>query len=198
MERRSMESLQIEKALLRKEFLKKRTSMSGQSVQEKSRIICRRILQTEWYRQADNILAYMPVRNEVSTLPVLETAFLQGKKLFLPKVCGREMIFCRIRKAEELKKGAFGILEPDGIEAADVTEGLMLVPGTAFDRTGGRLGYGGGFYDRYLAGKTGFVLLGLCYEEQLAARLPLSEYDRRVAAVVTEKQIYITTSERRS
>lgn len=98
------------------------------------------------------------------------------------------MFFCRIDSTEELKPGRYGILEPDPKKSLDHTDwqtALCLVPGIAFDRLGYRLGYGKGYYDRFLAGKK-IVAAGLCYRELVQQELPREPHDQRVQILITE------------
>ncbi len=179
-----------EKAALRRQLLDCRESMAPPDRREKSSQICSYILQWAVYQQAEQILAYMPVRGEVSLLPVMKSALRHGKRLYLPRVTGKEMEFYQTADLEDLEQGAFGIPEPaPRIPLTDPT-GLVLVPGVGFDPGGNRMGYGGGYYDRYLLQNPGFFTAGVCYERQLQEKIPKEEWDVPLQAVITEKGIY--------
>lgn len=129
---------------------------------------------------------------EADTQRLLAVALLAGREVFVPRcLSGREMGFFRIFRMEDLKPGRFGILEPDPARCPpmEVEEGfdgaLCLAPGVAFDAGGFRLGYGKGYYDRFLAGKK-IVCVGLCYRELVLERLPADEHDQRVGFLATE------------
>lgn len=178
------------KAQLRKYFLEARKSMTIESVNAFSNVICSYILESDLYKKAQTILAYMPIRNEVDTVPIIRQCLEDGKNLYLPKVQGKEMIFYKIDSFDDLHAGAFGILEPKERNPIDRREGLMLVPGVAFSKGGFRIGYGGGYYDRYLEKDHGFTTVGLLYELQLSDDISPDIHDIQLHYIVTEKEIH--------
>ena len=165
------------------------------SVGEKIRMdeeICRRLLAAREYAAADSLLLYSPLAGEVDIRPVIRRALAEGKRVALPR-CGAEgeMTFYEVRSLDELHPGSFGILEPDADASRQVERdagALCLLPGLAFDRAGGRLGYGMGYYDRYLTGYPG-VKIGAVYSALLMEQLPRDCYDLPVDIVVTEKGV---------
>lgn len=150
--------------------------------------ISRRILESPWFLQANNVMAFCAIRPEPDLQMVLEAALEQRKTFLLPR-CEADgtMTARRIGDLSELVIGAYGIREPDaGAEVFPPEElGLILTPGLAFDRRGGRLGRGKGYYDRFLP-KTNAVTVGVCFGDRLLAQLPMESHDHRVNAVVTE------------
>ena len=142
----------------RKYFRKLRDQLSPEEVETKSEVICRKIAELPEFIEADAILSYMAFRNEVDMKYIMSTARGLGKKIFLPRMDGEDMEFHLAEGKEELVKNSLGILEPDpgSPMLPDVmpkgSKLLMLMPGLAYDRSHHRLGYGGGYYDRYLAG----------------------------------------------
>lgn len=171
---------------LRRQFLNKRESLSVDQAKQWSSSICAHILESHFYQSADTILAYMPIRNEVDIRGILERSLKDKKALFLPKVQGKEMRFYQVKDLQMLHPGAYGILEPEERNPLDVSKGLMLVPGVAFSKNGFRIGYGGGFYDRYLCEKNQIVTVGVCYEQQLCSQLTPEVFDQPVDELVTE------------
>lgn len=137
------------------------------------------------YQQAASIFGYLSYNQEVRTLPILRQAQRDGKRVAVPKVCGEEMKFLWLDDLSAARPGAFGIPEPpdDAPEAGDETA-LVLMPGLAFDREGRRCGYGGGYYDRYLAEHPGHTLLALCYDFQLFEHLETEAHDLPVDYVL--------------
>ena len=176
------------KAALRKELAARRNALADRGA--KSRAIEKQVLALPEYLQADRLLLYLSAGSEVDTWGLLEKALCQGKAVFAPRCLDGEgrMAFYRVRSREELKKGRFGIWEPDPSVCPPLEEpggALCLVPGLAFDRAGYRLGYGKGYYDRFLAAHA-VEAVGLCYGELLLPRLPRQPLDRRVGRRVTE------------
>ena len=142
-------------------------------------------LQSELYRQAKTIYGYLPYNQEVRTVPMLEQAIRDGKRVAVPKVYGDEMRFIYIEDLSLVEKGYSGIPEPvaDSPVADDPTA-LVLMPGLAFDPQGHRIGYGGGFYDRFLAAEPNHPTLALCYRFQLLPQLETEEFDIPVDCVL--------------
>ena len=109
------------------------------------------------------------------------TAYASGKHVAVPKVQGEIMHFYEITALSDCVPGAFGILEPAGEEKDRIaTPGFMLVPGLAFDKNGNRLGYGGGFYDKYLASHEEIITAALGYDFQIVEKVPSESHDRRM------------------
>lgn len=161
------------------------------------------VIDMQEYRDAEVILAYASYRSEVDTLGLMRRALQDGKLLFAPKVAGRDMEFWRITAPEDLRAGYRGIPEP----RADVSfpewlagredrtrpcRVMMWMPGAAFDRERHRIGYGGGFYDRYLAGfspRCRLFVAALAYDCQILEKIPHEAHDRKPDRIVTEKHI---------
>lgn len=195
---------------LRSKYLACRDGLSFRERKEKSQRI-KELLQGEiFYQQAQAVLVYMDYRSEVITTGLVEDLFAEGtKRIFAPKVEGMDISFYEVGSMEDFIKGYQGIREPRGEEEKLFVPGkckgqniLVLVPGAVFDRQRGRLGYGKGFYDRFL-GKLSeavekggweeegaFVCsAGLAFDCQLAKKIALEAHDRRVDMIVTETGI---------
>ncbi len=149
----------------------------------------------EQYRTAELVLCYVSSEKETDTLELIVRALADGKKVACPR-CDKNthtMTFHEISSLNQLKPGAYGIFEPleelPGAQSGEVQNSICIVPGLAFDRLGGRLGYGGGYYDRFLAGYSGCAI-GLCPSDCLsAAILPADKYDLPVDMVITDMEI---------
>ena len=140
----------------------------------------------ELYKKADTIYGYLPYNQEVRTVPMLEQAIADGKRVAVPKCYGEEMRFLYINDfVNEVAPGYAGIPEPIADEpVADDKTALVLMPGLAFDPQGHRIGYGGGFYDRFLAEEPDHPTLALCYGFQMVEHLETEEFDIPVNQVL--------------
>lgn len=184
-----------DKSTLRKEYLRVRRDLCDKK--EKDNGIFERLVSLEILEKADLILAYASSPIEVDTRRFIEYTLEKGKMLALP-VCaesGNTMCFYRIESPDCLIPGKYkGIPEPDKTKCKIATIGdntVCLVPGLSFDKSGYRLGFGKGYYDRFLSENT-VRTVGLCYEECMRETLPSDIHDKRVSVIVTEKEIYKT------
>lgn len=153
------------------------------------------LLSLPLYKTADILFIYCSIGSEADTAGIILEALACGKKVALPKCMNREgeMNFYIVdRIGSSLTKGAFSINEPDDEicePACDSEKSLCIVPGLAFDKKGNRLGYGKGYYDRFLSRFKGSSV-GLCFDKCLCEELPCDKYDRRVDTIITESTIY--------
>ena len=175
----------MDKKQLRGMIREKKRAMTLAQIQEKSAQLCQQFMQTEQYRNAKTIYGYLPYNQEVRTEAILLQAIADGKNVAVPKVYGDEMRFICISDLEGLEKSDMGIPEPiaDAPVAADPTA-LVLMPGLAFDREGHRIGYGGGYYDKFLAQEPGHPTIALCYDFQMLDALETQEFDIPVDCVL--------------
>lgn len=175
----------MDKSALRKYIREQKRAMTPEQIQEKSRRLAELFLDSEAYRQAKTVYGYLPYNQEVRTVPMLEQALRDGKQVAVPKVYGDEMKFIYLTDLSAVEKGYSGIPEPvaDGPEADDPTA-LVLMPGLAFDPQGHRIGYGGGFYDKFLSAEPTHPTLALCYDFQVLPVLETEEYDIPVDCVL--------------
>ncbi len=195
-----------EKKLLRREYRKKRAGLSPEEVSCLSRKICSNIEGLAAFQKADAVLCYMAYRNEVDLGLLMDRARDLGKQIFIPRVEGDRMDFYLYQRDDVLQVSGYGIEEPlpdnPGLWDLYPVGGriLMVMPGLAFDAGGNRLGYGGGFYDRYLAEyeNKGMITLAAAYSLQLSDRpLPAEPRDIRPDYIVTEDNILEVKNERR-
>lgn len=175
----------MDKKQLRSEIRARKRAMTEAEIVEKSRILTEKFLATDFYRNARTVYGYLPYNQEVRTVPLLEQAIRDGKQVAVPKVYGEEMKFILMDDLTEVEKGYAGIPEPvaDGPVAEDKTA-LVLMPGLAFDPQGHRIGYGGGFYDKFLASQPGHPTVALCYDFQMFPHLETEEFDKSVDLVI--------------
>ena len=190
-----MQSLKEQKRQLRLIYNSRRKAIVPSEWEYKSRAICARIVKMSSFCEEENILVYVASKdNEVYTRAIIQSALTAGKHVLIPvigPVLGT-MRWSRLSDMDSLVRGRFGLLEPASDEACIVPvpeKGLCLVPGIAFTRDGWRLGYGGGYYDRFLDRFRG-ISVGLAFELQLAPALPRDENDRPVAFLATEAGWY--------
>ena len=176
----------MDKTELRRRIREKKRAMTPEEIEERSRELGRKFAATEAYRKAKTVYGYMPYNQEVRTAAILRQAQRDGKRVAVPKVFGDEMKFLWLDDLSAVAPGAYNIPEPiaDGPEADDETA-LVLMPGLAFDPEGHRCGYGGGFYDKYLAAHPKHVTLALCYDFQMFAHLDVDDYDIPVQYVLS-------------
>lgn len=187
----------ISKQELRSRYLNYRNQLSINERREKSAEIWRLLKEEAVYQNAGIILVYMDYRSEVMTTGLVEELFeKKEKRVFAPKVEGMDIRFYEVYGMEEFRDGYQGIREPEGEEnrlfTAQMTaqeECLLLVPGAVFDRERGRMGYGKGFYDRYLAAFPELHSAALAFECQIAKRVPIEAHDMKPDIIVTDKGI---------
>lgn len=137
------------------------------------------------------IYLYLDIRNEAGTRPILEELWKRGIRTAVPRVEGRDMIFYEIAGMEDVSPGCMGILEPvSGLKQAQAVRSLVVVPGVAFDSFGGRMGYGGGFYDRFFQREPDHPKWGLAYEFQMVEAVPREPWDMKIDLVITPNGIW--------
>ena len=175
----------MNKQELRKKIREQKRAMSPEEIESRSAKLGELFLQSDAYRNARTIYGYLPYNQEVRTVPMLEQALKDGKRVAVPKCYGDEMKFIYMDDLTKVEKGYANIPEPiaDGPVADDETA-LVLMPGLAFDPQGHRIGYGGGFYDKFLAQEPGHPTLALCYEFQMLPCLETEEFDIPVDCVL--------------
>lgn len=175
----------MDKKILRQQIRDKKRALSEEQIVGASQRLAELFFASEQYQKASTVYGYLPYNQEVRTVPMLEQAIRDGKRVAVPKVYGDEMRFIYLDDLSAVEKGYAGIPEPiaDGPIADDPTA-LVLMPGLAFDREGHRIGYGGGFYDKFLAAEPDHPTLALCYEFQMLKHLQTEEFDVPVDCVL--------------
>jgi len=153
--------------------------------------VAARVEALDAFARAGRVALYAALPDELPTRPLFEAVRRHGKSALFPRLAGERLEFAPVERWEELRPGRYGVLEPPPGAAGAGWGDLVLVPGVAFDRTGHRLGRGGGTYDRTFAeAGEGVVLIGVAYEFQLVDEVPHGPGDRRLHAVVTERAFY--------
>ena len=175
----------MDKKELRRAIREKKRAMTEDEIENRSAKLAQLLYASDAYRNAQTIYGYLPYNQEVRTVPMLEQALRDGKRVAVPKVFGDEMKFLYLEDLTQVAKGYAGIPEPiaDEPEARD-NSALVLMPGLAFDPQGHRIGYGGGFYDKFLSAGPNHPTLALCYDFQLLPELETEEHDIPVDTVL--------------
>lgn len=185
--------IKAEKSRLRAHFRKLRNSLTEADREKSDAIIFERLASLPEYKSAKQIFAYASMGSEVDTSRIINRALDDNKAVALPKCkADNELDFYYIASADDLENGAYGISEPKyGLTKAEDLSGLCIVPALLFDRRGFRLGYGKGYYDRFLTRFNG-ITVGVCRDEFIADRLPRYNTDCRVDMIITDKAVYTT------
>ena len=181
-----------EKNVIRKRMKQLRADMTRTERFEKSMQIFEQLITVPEFKRADRIYTYVSMDNEIDTIMLIDYSLSLEKRVFVPRVSGKDMEFYEISDISELNPGYMGIYEPDinGKEPDYSRTGFMCMPGLAFDRSYNRIGYGGGFYDRYLSVENKLYKAALAYEAQLLESIPAQDGDVRPDMIVTEESIY--------
>ena len=187
----------VSRNLIRQMYLNKRDEISEESRTEKSKAITKKVEQNYIKDDCLNYLVYVSVRSEANTYELIKKLIELGKNVYCPRVIENDMEFIKINSIDDLEKGYMGIPEPKAMlkEVYDSSKGeaTAIVPGSVFDITGSRMGYGGGYYDRYLSGKENIFKIGICFEEQIYYNsLSRAKFDVAMNAVVTEERVVET------
>ena len=181
----------MDKAALRRRYRSLRESLSPSQVAEASRAVCRHLAEWPPLAQAHTVMAYLAFRNEIDLSPLFDA--FPDKRWVLPRIAREPSPHLVLHPYDprRLVRHPFGMLEPDPalptVSPEEVE--LVLVPGIAFDRRGYRLGFGGGYYDRFLP-TTPALRVGVTYDELLVERLPVEAWDSRVDWLVTPGGLY--------
>lgn len=181
----------IDKKAMRSEMTKIRESLSVKERAIKDDIIKNKFLESESYKNAQTIFIYVSFASEVGTHEIIKKALLDNKNVCVPKVISQNegMDVILIKSFDELKDGKFGILEPptseNKIDACKID--MVVIPGLAFDISGGRLGYGGGYYDRLLVEvKSNTPKIALAYSSQIIEKVYMNENDIYINRIITD------------
>lgn len=175
----------MDKQSLRRYIRQRKRAMTEEQIVSASRALGEKFAASELYRQAKTIYGYLPYNQEVRTVPMLQRALDEGKRVAVPKCYGDEMRFIYLDDLSQVAPGYCDIPEPIADEpVADDPTALVLMPGLAFTERGDRMGYGGGFYDKFLAAEPNHPTLALCYDFQMVDFIPTEEFDIPVDCVL--------------
>jgi len=179
-----------EKEKIRRRILKLRDALSTKEREEKSRQIKGELFALFDFKAAKTIFFYAAKGNEVETKGMIEESLSSGKKVGLPIVKGKEIFFSQIFNYGKLLPSTFGILEPEEEHPISLDRvDLIIVPGIVFDRQGNRIGFGRGFYDRFLKKVPRVFKIGLAFEIQIVEKIPQASNDIPVDKIITERRI---------
>ncbi|HKM17958.1 MAG: 5-formyltetrahydrofolate cyclo-ligase [Firmicutes bacterium] len=175
----------MEKPILREQLKKMRDQLDPALIRSWNHSLHQKFWRLPQYRQAQTVMLYLSFGNEVDTWPLLKQAWVDGKRVLAPKVrrYPKEIAAVEVAAMTDLEPGFWGIYEPvrdQGVDPGEID--LILVPGLAFNSQGYRLGYGGGYYDRFLPQVKGFAV-GLCYPP-LLREIPVEPWDQAVDCVL--------------
>jgi 5-formyltetrahydrofolate cyclo-ligase len=186
----------VDSKLLRKNTLAKRDSLEKGVLQSKSALIETRVFDIQKFQKAESVFVYVNFRSEVITRGIIERLLQNNKRVTVPITHVSEKRIDAIEITDpkkELVPGYCNILEPkkdiwvsQKVAAKDID--IILLPGSVFDITGGRFGYGGGFYDRFLSSNPKAVRIGLAFELQVVDKVPLQDHDELLDYVITENR----------
>lgn len=186
----------MDKGELRKEIKFKRENLSKEIKLKYDDNIKKALFESEVYKNSKVVFIYVNMDSEINTTEIIKELLSSDKKVAVPKVIPinakeRQMKALKIDSMLQLNEsGAFGILEPS-MECEDISEevDLIIMPGLAFDVKGNRLGYGGGFYDRFLRKYPNGKRVALCYDFQILDEVPREFFDEKVQVIISEKRI---------
>jgi 5-formyltetrahydrofolate cyclo-ligase len=184
--------LKSEKRTLRRHILAQRDGLNAETLGRRSAAIRQALEKVEAYQTAHTVHLFVPFGSEVDTRPILEDLWAREVRAVLPRVArGRQLEHLAVSSWDELEPGAYSIPEPVSRCRAVDPSGvdLILVPGVAFDRKGGRLGYGGGYYDRFLEACPA-PRVALAFDLQMVDEVPREPHDLLVHEILTEKTTY--------
>lgn len=181
------------KTALREKYRSLRQNMPQEIREAADRDIAAQVRKLWQYKRNDVLLTYVSTSIEVDTMRIINQALEDGKRVAVPRCIPgtRNMEFHFISSISDLKPGTFGVLEPDPSTCeivTDLSKGLCIVPAFSYDWKGFRLGYGKGYYDRFLSRFDGNII-GICYSDCVQRSLPHGRYDRAVELLVTENYL---------
>ncbi|GAA6325403.1 5-formyltetrahydrofolate cyclo-ligase [Fusobacterium ulcerans] len=177
----------MEKKSIRNYIREKRESLSYSEVEETSEKITEALLKSSYFEEAETVMSYMSFKNEIDTHEINNAVLSSGKKLILPRTVGKEKMEA-VEYGKGLKRGAMGIEEPIGEEYAGKID-LIIVPGVAFDKEGNRIGFGRGYYDRFLENYSDSVKISIAYDFQLVEKIEAEKHDKKVDIIFLKNNL---------
>lgn len=180
------------KAIIRRRIIDLRDGMSSDDRAYLDGRLCKRVVSSPDILKASVVMIYVSYKSEVDTIEIIKKFLIDGKKVAVPKVTGEDIDFYLIDSLDDLEEGYKGISEPKSGCNKYVPSGdeIIIVPGTVFDKRLFRIGYGKGYYDRYLAKYKGLTAIGLAYDFQVVDEIPVDTWDRGMNFIISEKEIY--------
>lgn len=167
-----------------------RLSYAGSERENAVMAVHNKLFNTDLWKNANSIYTYVSYNGELDTYNIISQAFIENKRVFVPKTNDKSMSFFEIHDIKtDLKPGAYNIMEPVTAGEDISREGLMIIPALAFDTKKYRLGYGGGFYDRYLSRPNTHTKLAIGFDFQIIDKIPADEYDIPMDYIITPSHI---------
>ena len=181
---------EMSKRDIRLEVLEKRARMSPEERALKSRAIGDRLMKTGLWADAKTVFLYMSLPGEVETDRLIAEAWSQGKQVAVPKVTEEGLVFSKLDSFEELSEGSFHVREPREIREISDGRALVIMPGVAFDIKCNRIGYGKGFYDRYLFEHREHPAVAISFDFAVYSKIPSGPHDIKPGLIITESDSY--------
>ena len=176
----------MDKRMLRAMMAEKKQALTARQIELAGKRLAAQFFAHPLYAEAKSIYGYLPFNQEVPLEPILLRARQEGRRVAAPRITEGVMRFFWLDDPAAVRPGVWGIREPDGsCPPADDETALVILPGLAFDSRGFRVGYGGGYYDRYLAVHPKHPTIALCYAFQLVPQIPAQAFDRPAGCVLS-------------
>lgn len=187
---------QEQKSKLRKEILQKRNSLSDSQIASKSKLIQEKIIGRMEFIESRSIGIYVPIGSEVRTNDIIRSALESEKTVLLPRIIIKDLHYFIVEEhdldQDSFDINKFGIKEPKKTKMKSDFIDLLIVPGIVFDSHGYRIGYGYGYYDRFMAEKKFSKSIGLAYDFQVVKNpIPKSEFDKKIDLLITESGVQV-------
>jgi 5-formyltetrahydrofolate cyclo-ligase len=184
----------LSKDQIRQEILRIRNSLTQNEIVSFSNIISKKVISSKVFKKSVLIGTYFPIGSEVNTFEIIKHSLATKKTIGLPRIIdSTSIVFFKIIENSfeviKMRKGKYGILENSTSNSIIEEMDLLIVPGIAFDLQGNRIGYGKGYYDRFLSKRKASYIIGLAFENQIIHKIPKTENDIPVNALFTEKRI---------
>lgn len=181
------------KTEIRKYIKEMKKNLTREEIRLRSNRIAKTLYEKPFYKQAEYIYLYVSYNQEVDTVEIIKHILDDKKRVAVPKIIDKNMDFYEITSLDQLSEGAFGIQEPIGNKPVSedpewASSNLMIIPGLAFDKNGGRIGYGGGYYDRYLHKhpKRIGLKIALAYDFQVLEHIEIESFDEKIDGIITD------------
>lgn len=179
---------------IRNQILGIRKGLQQDEVINVSKAICSRITKQGYLNDISDICLYMPIKNEIDLADLVSICREQQINIWLPRIINHTMDFYKYDETTKLIEGAYHILEPDNEDVLSPNEHtLIIVPGSVFSFNGDRIGYGGGYYDRYMVQYPICTYLAVCYDFQILPEIPCEEHDQKPDIILSEQRIIHTS-----
>lgn len=183
-----------DKKSLRKEYKQKRNEISSENLSQLSSRVIKRLIETSYYKNCSSIFTYINTNSELITKELIKTAWKDNKNVAVPVITQKphEMLFIKIENFNSLEVNMYGIYEPkikdENILISDKNT-LLIVPGLVFDKNKYRLGYGGGYYDKFISDNKTLKNIGVCFKSQIIDIIPKDKFDMQLDVVIYENGI---------